>query len=198
MKRPVKLLLYVLTLFIALFAVLEGIILAGCRDEVRRDAPVMIVLGAKVWQDGPSPALKRRLDKALDYLIDHPEVQVIVSGGQGYNEPVSEAAAMMDYLTARGLDPARIHPEDQSTSTVENLRNSKALMTELGYDPAETPVLVVSNAFHLTRVRLLCSRMGLTADTLGTPMPDAASACYSYAREALALVKSFLLDRGYA
>lgn len=198
MRRPLKLLLSVITLFAALFAVLEGIVLAGCRDDVSHDAPVMIVLGAKVWQDGPSPALQRRLNKALDYLNAHPEVQVIVSGGQGSNEPVSEAEAMADYLTARGLDPARIHPEDASTTTLENLRNSRALMTELGYDPATTPVVVVSNAFHLARVRLLCARMGLTADTLGTPMPDAASACYSYAREALALVKSFLLDRGCA
>ncbi len=43
---------------------------------------------------------------------------------------------------------------------------------ELGYDPADTPVIVVSNRFHLAQVRLLCHRYGLTADTLGAPMPD--------------------------
>ena len=67
-----------------------------------------------------------------------------------------------------------------------------AVMRALGYDPAETPVVVVSNAFHLTRTRLLCRRLGLTADTLGTPMPDLKSAFYSYNREAFALLKDLL------
>jgi uncharacterized SAM-binding protein YcdF (DUF218 family) len=196
MSRLKRLVLYLLALCVALFAVLEGVVLAGCRDDVQQDAPVMIVLGAKVWQDGPSPALKRRLDKALDYLNEHPDVVVIVSGGQGGNESVSEAQAMEDYLLSAGLDGGRIYKEEKSTSTMENLLYSKKIMEQIGFDPTTTPVIVVSNAFHLARVRMLCGRVGLQADTLGTPMPDAASAIYSYSREAFALVKSFLLDRG--
>lgn len=195
MGRWIHLLLYFTALFAAVFAVMEGIVLAGCRDDVRLNAPVMIVLGAKVREDGPSPALQRRLDKAADYLQSHPEVQVIVSGGQGSNEPMSEAEAMAEYLKKTGVADGRIHREDHSATTMENLRNSKILMEQMGYDPEQTPVIVVSSSFHLARVRMLCKRIGLRADTLGAPMTEASSAIYSYSREAFALVKSFLLDR---
>lgn len=194
MKLFRRVILVMLALFVLCYGILEALILIGGRDDAERDAPVMIVLGAKVWSNGPSPALVRRLDKALAYWQAHPEVQIIVSGGQGADEPVSEAQAMYDYLIKAGVPVDSVYVEDRSTSTVENLVNSKAIMTELGFDPEITPVVVVSNAFHLVRVRMLCNRYGLDADTLGTPMPDLKSAFYSYNREVFALVKSFLFD----
>ena len=192
MSRSAKILLILLAAGLLCFGALEGAVLAGCHDEVTHDADVVIVLGAKLWPDGPSPALKRRLDKALDYVSTHPNAEIIVSGGQGHDEYTSEAQAMADYLLERGCAPEHIHLEDKATSTAENLRFSMAVMRSLGYDPAETPVAVVSNNFHLTRTRLLCRRLGLTADTLGAPMPDLKSAFYSYNREAFALLKDLL------
>lgn len=189
-----RILLALLALCVLGYASLEAIVLLGGRDETGRNAPVMIVLGAKLWADGPSPALQRRLDKAYDYWQDHPALEIIVSGGQGADEPEPEAQAMADYLEARGVPEGQLHLEDSSTNTSENLQYSMEIMVELGYDPADTPVIVVSNRFHLARVRLLCGRYGLEADTLGAPMPDPKSALYSYGREALALLKSFLFD----
>ncbi len=191
-----RVLLLLLAFLVLCYGALEAVVLLGCRDETERDAPVMIVLGAMVWPNGPSPALVRRLDKALDYLDEHPDTQVIVSGGQGANEPESEAQAMADYLIDAGFPASQIHLEDQSTNTRENLLYSMQVLAELGYDRDETPVVVVSNSFHLARVRMLCSRYGIEADTLGAEMPDLKSAFYSYNREVFALVKSFLLDRG--
>lgn len=194
MKLFKRILLILLALLVLCYGILEALILLGGRDDAKRDAPVMIVLGAMVWPDGPSPALVRRLDKALEYWQAHPDTQIIVSGGQGDNEPMSEAQAMFEYLVEAGVPAEQIHMEDQSTSTAENLIYSKAVMEALGLDPATSPVVVVSNAFHLTRVRMLCARYGLDADTLGTPMPDLKSAFYSYNREVFALIKSFLFD----
>ena len=189
-----RILLVLLALCLLGYSSLEAIVLLGGRDETGRNAPVMIVLGAKLWADGPSPALRRRLDKAYDYWQDHPEVDIILSGGQGADEPEPEAQAMADYLADRGVPAEQLHLEQASTNTAENLRYSMEVMAELGYNPADTPVIVVSNRFHLARVRLLCHRYGLEADTLGAPMPDLKSALYSYGREALALIKSFLFD----
>ena len=182
MKVLRRILLALLALCVLGYASLEAVVLLGCRDETGRNAPVMIVLGAKLWADGPSPALQRRLDKAYDYWQDHPDLEIIVSGGQGSDEPEPEARAMANDLEARGIPADQLHLEDQSTSTAENLQYSMELMMELGYAPADTPVIVVSNSY------------GLTADTLGAPMPDPKSALYSYGREALALLKSFFFD----
>lgn len=194
MKRVKWIGLLILAAGLLCFGVLEGIILAGGRDDVTQEAPVMIVLGCMVYPDGPSPALQSRMDKALEYWRAHPETELILSGGQGADEVVSEAQAMADYFRANGVPAERIHLEDTSTSTRENLQNSMAVMEALGYDPAQTPVIVVSNGFHLARIRMLCARYGLSADTLSAPMPTLPSAVKSYIREVFALVKSFLLD----
>lgn len=189
-----KLVILLLAALVLCYGALEGVILLGRRDDARRNAPVMIVLGCMVWPEGPSPALQRRLNTALEYWQTHPEVIVVVSGGQGANEPVSEAQAMFDYLVAHGVPEEQILLEDASTSTKENLLYSIALLEQQGYDLSVTPVVIVSNDFHLARVRMLARRCGLDADTLGAPMPDLSSAFYSYNREVFALVKSFLLD----
>ena len=194
MNTVKKVVLIALGVAVLCYAALEAVIVFGGRDDAKRDTPVMIVLGAKVWQNGPSPALVRRLNKAYDRWLEQPDTHIILSGGKGADEPESEAKAMYDYLLSLGVPEHLLHMEDQSFSTVENLLNSKEIMRQLGFAPEQTPVVVVSNAFHLTRVRLLCSRYGLDADTLGTPMPDLKSAVYSYNREVFALIKSFLFD----
>ena len=85
-----------------------------------------IILGAKVKENGvASLALQYRLDAAVEYLKQYPHVQVIVSGGQGKDEPMSEATFMYTYLVEAGIEENRILQEDDSTSTYENLQFSK-------------------------------------------------------------------------
>ena len=62
--------------------------------------------------------LKHRLDAAYDYLTEHPDVPVIVCGGQGPDESISEAQCMYEYLTKKGIAAERITQEDRSTSTI--------------------------------------------------------------------------------
>ena len=141
--------------------------------------------------------LQDRLDKALDYLKDHPDLTIVVSGGQGPDEPVSEARCMYDYLTEHGVDGAQILMEDQSHNTVENLRYTMDLLAEAGYDTT-ADMVVVSNGFHLTRVRMLWSRVcggDYNLSTLAAPSSHVPSRLKMYIREPLALVKSFVFDR---
>ena len=155
----------------------------------------MIVLGCKVEAWGPSVLLQDRLDEALDYWEDHPDILIVTSGGQGPNEPAAEARAMADYLTASGVPEEQILLEDRSHNTDQNLRYSRELLLEHGCDPADGAV-VVSNGFHLARVRLLAERNGYgEVSTLAAPSSHLPSLLWMYVREPMALVKSFLLDR---
>ena len=179
------------------FALLLGAVFYGSRDHVQGQPKTMIVLGCQVKPWGPSMLLQDRLDKALAYLQMHPQVTVIVSGGQGWDEPISEAQCMRDYLVERGVAPERIHMEDTSHNTHENLINSAALMERIGLEK-EDGVLLVSNGFHLTRARMLWERGNggeETVSTLAAPSSHVPSRMWMYIREPLALVKSFLLDR---
>lgn len=188
-----------LLVILAVFCVLEGIVLIGGRSSENQNGDALVILGAQVYQNGsPSPVLKDRLDVALFWLEEHPEVPIVVSGGQGKDEPTSEAQAMERYLIEHGIAQDRIHQEDQSFNTYQNLENSARLLQSMGYDLEESRVMIVSNDFHLARVRMLARRCGLQAGVIAAPMPDWSSTIYSYTRETLALVKSFLLDRGGA
>ena len=140
--------------------------------------------------------LQDRLETALDYLEEEADILVVVSGGQGSNEPVSEAACMANWLEENGISEDRIFQEDQSSNTKENLIFSKDLLAREGIDVGETDVLVVSNGFHLTRARMLAERFGYgEVSTLAAPSSHIPSRIQMYIREPLALVKSFLLDR---
>ena len=144
-----------LLLGFSLFTVLETMVVRGSfADE--SDAPVsaVIVLGAGVNGETPSLTLRTRIDAAAAYLEEHPDVPVVLSGGQGPGEAITEAECMRRALVRRGLDESRLYPEERSTSTQENLRYSRAILEELGVDPAQR-VAIVTSDFHLCRARLM-------------------------------------------
>ena len=158
---------------------------------------MMIILGCQVRESGPSVLLQDRLDEALAYLEDHPDMTVVVSGGQGPDEPTTEAQAMADYLVEHGVEEEQILLEDRSHNTAQNLRYSRALLERGECGLLRRRVLVVSNGFHLTRVRMLAERAGFerNVSTLAAPASHLPSRLHMYIREPLALVKSFLFDR---
>ena len=71
------------------------------------DLDYLIVLGAQVKKEGPSKTLRLRLDKAAEYARQNPDTILILSGGQGSDELVSEAQAMQDYLAQAGISRSR-------------------------------------------------------------------------------------------
>ncbi len=137
------------------FGVVEGMVLSQCGAKAQPGADYLIVLGAQWKESGPSYVLKKRLDKALEYLNANPETKVIVSGGQGSNEPISEAQGMYGYLVDAGIEAERILMEDKSTNTCENLVFSSELL-----DEANTRVVLVTNNFHVFRATAIAKKQG--------------------------------------
>lgn len=196
-KQWLRALLGLLLAVLLAFGALLGAVLYGAYDHIQGDPQIMVILGCQINPWGPSVLLQDRLDKALDYLEDHPDLTIVVSGGQGPDEHISEARCMYDYLTEHGVDEAQILLEDRSSNTVENLRYTMELLADEGYDTT-ADMVVVSNGFHLTRVRMLWSRICGGDDNLSTlaaPSSHVPSRLKMYIREPLALVKSFVFDR---
>ena len=94
----------------------------------------VVVLGAQVQGDEPSLTLKKRLDKTLEFMQEHPDRTVIVSGGQGPDEAHTEASVMARYLIEHGADASRIIEEDKASNTRENLLFSAKLAEAAGLD----------------------------------------------------------------
>lgn len=121
-----------------------------CDDE---DCEYVIVLGAGLYGDRLSSSLKRRLDAAFHYA-NQKEMPVIVSGGQGRHESVSEAFAMKQYLCKKGMSEERIVMEDASTSTYTNFINSAKYMH------AHAKIMIVTCDFHMFRAVLIGKKCG--------------------------------------
>ncbi len=135
---------------VILFVVVEGCIFAHYHDKGREDLDYIIVLGAQMKPAGPSAVLKFRLDAAYEYLTANEGTICVVSGGQGSNEPCTEAEGMYQYLVEKGISPDRILLEDQSTDTSENIAYSARLI-----GGTDVSVGIVTNNFHVFRgVRL--------------------------------------------
>lgn len=148
------------------------------------ECPTVIVLGCQVRGTRPSLLLAYRIQTAGDYLDAHPQAVAVLSGGQGWDEGISEAECMYRELTRRGIDPARLYREDQSTSTWENLAFSRALMDREGL---RGPAAVVSNDFHVYRAVQMAEDQGLEARGLAAPCSWYSRPTYIL-REALALL----------
>ena len=129
----VKVLLSLVLLGALVFGTLLGQVLSGAHDDVSGSPQVMIILGCQLHDWGPSIMLQDRLDKALEYLEDHPDMTVVVSGGQGENEPATEAQGMADYLADHGFARENIILETQSHNTFQNMTYSAKHLKEAGW-----------------------------------------------------------------
>lgn len=140
----------------------------------RQTAPLvtpdyLIILGAKVSAAGPSKTLVRRLKRALSFCAsqDQPP-KLILTGGQGLDEPQSEAAVMAEYLKQHQVDPSHLLLEQAATSTETNFKFSKQLIESDWRGPGNPRILVITSDYHLVRSKLLAWRQRLPVQLLGS------------------------------
>lgn len=177
-----------ITFGLTIFGIIQGILIYHANEKPVERADYLIVLGAKVNGTQPSLILKKRLDAAVSYAVENPQTKIIVSGGQGVDEAVSEAEAMAGYLSAQGISDERIIEENQAVNTKQNISFSKGLME--GENPS---VVIVTNGFHVYRGIRLARNNGLeNVSGLGAATP-AGFHLNSYIREAFALIKDFVV-----
>ena len=152
-RWTVRIFSVILALGLLVVGVTEALVIRASFGDPDKSCQYMVVLGAKVRADGPSVSLWDRIYGAQAYLLEHPEVIAVVSGGQGADEPMTEAQCMYDALVALGISPDRIWVEDKAESTWENLNFSLNLIEEkTGARPTEIGVL--SSEYHLFRASL--------------------------------------------
>lgn len=140
---------------VMIFGIVEGFIISGFSMKGQPGADYVIVLGAQMKADGPSKALQYRLDEAIRYLNENPSSKVIVSGGQGSDEHISEAQGMYEYLVEKGIEKDRIIKEDKSVNTTQNLAFSAEYL-----DRERDSVAVVTNNFHVFRAVKIAEKAG--------------------------------------
>lgn len=167
-KRALVIARRVLTVIVVAMFVLwassaAAVLVWSSRDEAQ-PAQVIVVLGAAQYAGKPSPVLRARLDHALDLWDRHLASLLILTGGTGAGDTTSEAAVGRNYARKHGVPDSAILAENEGRTTSESMRAVAGMLEVRGLQTA----LLVSDPFHMLRLRILARRFGFTPYTSPT------------------------------
>lgn len=168
---------------LVIFVAVELHIIGTAFKKADKGADYVIVLGAQVRGDVPSRTLTRRVQTAADYLKENPRARVIVSGGQGSGEDITEAECMKRQLMALGISGERIFKEDRSTDTYENIKYSLEICGR------DKKLVIVTCGYHMYRAKALAARAGAQQVEGLSSASDRILMVNYYVREFFAVVK---------
>jgi uncharacterized SAM-binding protein YcdF (DUF218 family) len=155
------------------------------RDEAR-PADVIVVLGAAEYRGRPSPVLKARLEHALDLYVRKLAPRIMTTGGAGGDPVFTEGGVGQTYLMSRGVPSEDIVVESEGNSTVESTALAGEIMRRMGLQS----VIVVSDGYHIYRVKKMLESDGLTV--YGSPRPeqphDSLRERWNYVRQAIGYI----------
>ena len=129
-----------------------------CACKPPAENATAVVLGAQVRPWGPSAVLYGRISGAERYLEKNPDASAVLSGGQGDDEPMSEAKCMYDYLTDWGIDSERLYLEDKSTNTTENIKFSMQVIEE---NNLNSEIAIATDSYHQLRAQIIARQQGI-------------------------------------
>ena len=138
-----------------------GAVVYSSRHDAARPADAIVVLGAAQYNGHPSPVLKARLDHAEELFRRHLAPRIIVTGGVGAGDSLSEAAVGRRYLVETGIASGAVVVETTGRTSEESLRAVSLLLGK------SARVILVSDGFHMLRLSILARRFGLLP--LGSP-----------------------------
>jgi uncharacterized SAM-binding protein YcdF (DUF218 family) len=198
-KRALAIARRVLTVIVVAMFVLwassaAAVLVWSSRDEAQ-PAQVIVVLGAAQYAGKPSPVLRARLDHALDLWDRHLASLLILTGGTGAGDTTSEAAVGRNYARKHGVPDSAILVENEGRTTSESMRAVAGMLEVRGLQTA----LLVSDPFHMLRLRILARRFGFTPYTSPTqtsPISPNREARWKYIfSESLKAPLAFLFER---
>jgi len=148
----------------ALWVISAAAVLTWSSRDEAQPAHAIVVLGAAQYAGRPSPVLRARLDHALDLWNRHLGKLLILTGGTGTGDTTSEAAVGRTYAMKHGVPDTVILMETQGRTTSESMRAVAGMLEARGLQTA----VLVSDPFHMLRLRILARRFGFTPYTSPT------------------------------
>ena len=188
--KPVK------TVFWSLFCigaaylvVMITVVAAGSFVPPAASPDAVIVMGGGIKDDRPQLLLQYRLDAAIGFLTEHPDLICIVSGGEDSNSDRTEADVMKQYLVEKGIAADRILMEDKSADSHENMNFSAEMLKENGLG---NKVVIITDRFHQYRSSLYAKHAGLESTPYSSKSPFILQQSF-WVREAFAMIKYYII-----
>lgn len=176
---------------LCVFISIEGLILYEGHHKDKEKTDYLMVLGAGVRGEEITKTLKFRLDTAIEFNKENPNTKIVVSGGQGEGEDVTEAFAMKKYLVENGVKEDLIISEDKSTNTYENFIFTKEILDKENKD---YKITVVTNDFHMYRAKYLAKQVGIEAFAYPASSPISTTLNF-HVREFFGVIKAYIFKR---
>ncbi len=187
MSRAVRWGLRLLVVLLIGYGVIFGWVVWVSRFDRPRKADAIVVLGAAQYNGRPSPVLKARLDHGVELYRRGLAPVIIVTGGIGTGDRMSEATVGHRYLRSRSVPESAIVVRPDGRTTEESMRSVAEWMEDRQVHRA----ILVSDAFHMARLRLEARHADLEAfpsPAAGSPIAPGSRAEAGYlALEALKL-----------
>ena len=173
---------------------------------------VLSVLGARVRGAKISNSLKQRLDRAIEYSEEYPNTVLVLSGGKGPGEEISEARAMYEYLQYNGIPEDKLLIEDQSSDTVQNIEFSRTVIDRQEYNKAQAArahlmefyrerpdgdtirIGILTSNYHVFRAEAIARRQEIEPVGVAAAC-DPVLAVHLWLREAFAVLKDKFMGR---
>jgi uncharacterized SAM-binding protein YcdF (DUF218 family) len=146
----------VLTVAALWVATVGLILLEGSRPKLR-NADAILVLGAAQWNGKPSPVFKARLDHAINLHKQGYARVLVLTGGVGRRDTLSEGEVARRYALQRGVSDSTMLVDRVGVTSAESIRAAAQLMKAHGLHSA----LIVSDSYHMLRVQMLARRAGI-------------------------------------
>jgi len=164
----------------------------GRRSTADYTEDVVLILGGGIRDGEPRPTVQMRLERALAYHSRNPQAMIVVTGGIGHGQEISEAEAMARYLIARGVPPGQILLEGAAYSTYSNMTFSREIL-DAHFDSPPRAVIVTSD-FHMFRSARFAYMAGIDATVYPASTPWIGMPFY-YVREVAAVIKMWIIGR---
>jgi uncharacterized SAM-binding protein YcdF (DUF218 family) len=162
--RPVRATLLLAIAAASLYLLSFITVLVTSRIDQRGAADAIVVLGAAQYDGRPSPVYRARLDHAADLYTDGLAGRIVVTGAIVSGDRMSEATAGQRYLVTLGVPPDRVVVLAAGYSSAESMD----AVAEWAEDEDIEKVILVSDPFHLARLRMEARRVRLDALTSPT------------------------------
>ncbi|MDR2919621.1 MAG: YdcF family protein [Tannerella sp.] len=177
---------------ISFFLVVTGVVVVrGTKNTVDYTEDCAIVLGSGIRGETVLPTMQNRLDACLEYHRKNEQAIIIVSGGQGPNEAISEAEAMKRYLINHGIPASQIIKEDRSHNTKENFSYSKKIL-EQRFAGRPYSVACITSHYHISRAEKIAFKQDIDVRTYSADV-DWHLLPFAYIREFLSILKYWIL-----
>ncbi len=160
-RKITKFIYYAVNFCFIAFSIYGAVVtgaMAVCAAQAPAENATAVVLGAQVKPWGPSVMLMDRIEAAAAYLEQNPNAAAVLTGGQGSDEPMSEAQSMYETLVRMGIDKNRLYKEDEAVNTTENIKFSMEIIER---EDLNGNIAITTDGFHQLRARIIAAQQGV-------------------------------------